>query len=106
MADNKLDNRLYVRNLPYRLHPRELEQFFNAKGQVLSVRIIIDQLTGRSKGFGFIEMSSEEETKRVINELNGVPLGGRSLSIELANPLPEKIKIEDAENTLCVEAYQ
>jgi cold-inducible RNA-binding protein len=84
------NNRLYVRNLPYRLHPRELEQFFNTKGSVISVRIIIDQVTGRSKGFGFIEMSNEEEAQKAIAELNGVPLGGRPIAIELANPLPER----------------
>jgi len=77
---------IYVGNLSYRLNEEELEAAFAQYGTVTKVRIITDRETGRSKGFGFVEMSTKEEADAAIESLNGQDLGGRSLKVNEAKP--------------------
>jgi len=77
---------IYVGNIPYRLSEDELRQLFEEFGTVESVKIITDKFTGRSKGFGFIEMPSEEEAVKAIEELNDKEVGGRNLRVNKAKP--------------------
>lgn len=81
-----MGKKLYAGNLPYTTTEEELQTFFAQAGTVESVRIIIDRDTGRSKGFGFVEMASDEEAKKAIETLNGQDVGGRPIKINEANP--------------------
>jgi len=82
-----MTNKLFVGSLPFRLSEEELANHFAGAGQVLSAKIIMDRATGRSKGFGFVEMSTPEEAQKAISSLNGSDLGGRSISVDEAKPL-------------------
>ncbi len=77
---------IYVGNLPYSTREEDLREVFEAHGNVENVKIIRDRETGRSRGFGFVEMSSEEETNAAISALNGSDLGGRTLKVSLSKP--------------------
>ncbi len=81
---------IYVGNLPYTIGEQELREAFEAYGTVDSVKIIIDRMTNRSKGFGFIEMPDDEEGKAAISELDGKDLGGRALKVNEARPREER----------------
>ena len=76
--------KLYVGGLPYSISDAQLEELFAAHGTVESARVITDRMTGRSRGFGFVEMSSQEEAERAITELNGSELEGRTLTVNEA----------------------
>ncbi len=78
--------KLYVGGLPYSVSDRQLEELFAAHGTVESARVIIDRMTGRSKGFGFVEMSSQAEAQAAIDSVNGTDLEGRSLTVNEARP--------------------
>lgn len=78
--------KLFVGSLAYSVTDQELEDFFAAIGKVNSAKVIIDRETNRSKGFGFVEMESEEEAKSAIAELNGKELNGRAVAIDEAKP--------------------
>lgn len=78
--------RIFVGSLPYSTTDEELEEFFTSAGKVVSARVIVDHDTNRSKGFGFVEMSSEAEAQAAIQQLNGKELGGRSLIVNEAHP--------------------
>jgi cold-inducible RNA-binding protein len=78
--------KLYVGNLSYQVDNAALEKEFAAHGTVESINIITDRATGQSKGFGFIEMSSETEAKAAIAALDGAELGGRIIKVATANP--------------------
>jgi len=82
--------RLYVGGLPYSTGERELEDLFAAAGTVTSVSVVTDKYTGQSKGFGFVEMSTDAEADAAINSLNGTMLGGRSLTVNEAKPREER----------------
>lgn len=82
-------NKLFVGGFPYEITPEALTQFFTSCGKVLSVRLIMDRETGRPKGFGFVEMSSDVEAQAAVAKLNGVELGGRKIFVTAARP-PEK----------------
>ena len=82
-----MENKLYVGNLPYKLSEDELRQAFTQAGTVLSVRIISDANTGRSKGFGFVEMESQEMAQKAIEILNGADFQGRALRVASARPM-------------------
>lgn len=82
-----MNNKLFVGSLPFRLTEQELANHFAQAGQVLSAKIINDKMTGRSKGFGFVEMATEEEAQKALSMLNGSELGGRTLNVDLAKPL-------------------
>lgn len=77
-------NKLFVGNLSFNTSEDTLKEKFAQLGSVLSVNLIQDKMTGRPRGFAFVEMSSEEEAKKVIEELNGKELDGRSLTINEA----------------------
>jgi len=78
--------KIYVGGLPYSVSDGQLEELFSAHGSVESARVITDRMTGRSKGFGFVEMASESEAEAAINSLNGTQLGGRTLTVNEARP--------------------
>ena len=79
-------NKLYVGGLPYSITEDRLEELFTEHGTVESARVITDKFTGRSRGFGFVEMSSQEEAQVAIDKLNGTDLEGRSLTVNEAKP--------------------
>ena len=79
-------SRLYVGGLPYATTEDELEELFAAHGSIESVRIITDRMTGRSKGFGFVEMSTTEEAEAAVENLNNTDLEGRTLVVNEARP--------------------
>jgi RNA recognition motif-containing protein len=85
-----MGKKLYVGNLSYSVDSSELEQLFGAHGQVVSAQIINDRDTGRSKGFGFVEMSSDSEAEAAIAALNGQQHGGRALTVNEARPKEER----------------
>ncbi len=78
------NKKLYVGNLPYQTEETDLEQAFQAYGAVESVKIIKDRETGRSKGFGFVEMGSDEEAQTCIENLDGKDFSGRGLRVNIA----------------------
>ncbi len=80
---------IYVGNLSYDLSDEDLRQAFEAFGQVSSATIVKDKYSGRSKGFGFVEMPSAEEARSAIDQLNGKELKGRTLNVNEARPRPE-----------------
>ena len=75
---------LYIGNLHYNVNEEELKEIFKEYGEVLSVTIITDKYTGRSKGFGFIEMLNDEEANKAIDNLNGTEIHGRKVIINQA----------------------
>lgn len=77
---------IYVGNLPYRMSEDELREMFAQFGAVSKASIIMDKETGRSKGFGFVEMDSQEDGEKAIKELDGSPIAGRNLKINEARP--------------------
>ena len=77
---------IYVGNLPFSTDEQELEQLFSQFGQVDRAQIIMDRETGRSRGFGFVEMPNEPEARQAIETLNGQDLNGRSLTVNEARP--------------------
>ena len=81
-----MGKKLYVGNLPYGISDSDLEQMFAAHGTVQSAQIIMDRDTGRSKGFGFVEMSSDQEAQAAIAALNGQDKDGRALTVNEARP--------------------
>ncbi len=82
-----MGNKLYVGNLPYTVRDGDLEQAFGAFGNVSSAKVMMERDTGRSKGFGFVEMASDAEAQSAINGMNGQMLGGRSLVVNEARPM-------------------
>jgi cold-inducible RNA-binding protein len=85
-----MSSKLYVGNLSYDTTDRELEQMFSAHGKVQSVQLIIDRTTGRSKGFGFVEMESDQDAKAAIAAVNGKEVGGRRLTVNEARPQQDR----------------
>ena len=77
---------IYVGNLSYSATSDELEQAFSSFGQVTSAQVIMDRDTGRSRGFGFVEMASDESAQAAIAGLNGTDLGGRAITVNEARP--------------------
>ena len=81
---------LYVGNLSYTLTDEELKEAFQAFGEVTSATIVNDRETGRSKGFGFVEMADDRAGKKAIAELDGTELGGRMLKVSEARPREDR----------------
>jgi RNA recognition motif-containing protein len=81
-----MGSKIYVGGLPYSTTEQQLSDLFAAHGAVASARIITDKFTGQSRGFGFVEMASEDEAKTAINALNGTQFGGRTLTVNEARP--------------------
>ena len=82
-----MGNKLYVGNLPYSVRDEDLQQSFGQFGAVSSAKVMMERDTGRSKGFGFVEMGSDAEAQAAINGMNGQPLGGRSVVVNEARPM-------------------
>ncbi len=85
-----MNKKLYVGGLPYSVTEDKLQEIFSAHGTVESARVITDRFTGRSRGFGFVEMSNEEEAQTAIDSLNGSDLDGRSLTVNEARPQEDR----------------
>ena len=85
-----MGSKLYVGNLSYNVDNAQLEQLFSAHGQVQSAEVISDRDTGRSKGFGFVQMGSDDEAQAAISALNGQEHDGRALTVNEAKPREER----------------
>jgi RNA recognition motif-containing protein len=85
-----MEAKLYVGNLPYTTVDADLESLFSQAGTVKSAQVIKDRISGRSKGFGFVEMSSPDEAQSAINKFNGQDFNGRALTVNLARPREER----------------
>ncbi|WP_374315443.1 RNA recognition motif domain-containing protein [Aquabacterium sp.] len=85
-----MGNKLYVGNLAYTLRDQDLQDAFSQFGAVNSAKVMMDRETGRSKGFGFVEMASDAEAQSAINGLNGQPLAGRAIVVNEARPREER----------------
>ena len=81
---------LFVGNLPYSMDSDKLGQLFAQAGQVVSAKVISDKYSGRSRGFGFVEMATPEETKKAIELLNGKDVDGRALVVNEARPREDR----------------
>ena len=82
-----MGNKLYVGGLPYSATEGQLQEIFSAHGTVESANVIADKFTGRSRGFGFVEMGSNSEAQKAIESLNGTQLDGRTLTVNEAKPM-------------------
>jgi hypothetical protein len=85
-----MGNKLYVGNLPYSVRDNDLEQAFSQFGSVTSAKVMMERDTGRSKGFGFVEMGSDAEAQAAISGMNGQALGGRSVVVNEARPMENR----------------
>ncbi len=80
---------IFVGSLPFSIEEADLRESFEAYGAVDSVKIITDKFTGRIKGFGFVEMSNDDEAHKAIDELNGATVQGRAIVVNKSEPKPE-----------------
>lgn len=80
---------IYVGNLEYKVSDNDLREIFEEFGEVTSAKVITDRETGRSKGFGFVEMADEDDANNAIEELDGAELDGRTIKVNKARPKPE-----------------
>ena len=85
-----MSNKLYVGNLSFRVTSEDLEEYFAAAGAVDSANVVIDRETGRSRGFGFVEMSTEDEANSAIAQFNGQEYDGRNLVVNEARPREDR----------------
>ena len=85
-----MGNKLYVGNLPYTVRDEDLQKAFGEFGQVSSAKVMMERDTGRSKGFGFVEMGSDSDAQSAIEGMNGQSLGGRSLVVNEARPMESR----------------
>ncbi len=81
-----MGSKLYVGSLPYSTTEQQLSELFGQHGSVQSAKVITDRFTGQSRGFGFVEMATDEEAQKAIAALNGAELGGRTLVVNEARP--------------------
>ncbi len=79
-----MSKKLYVGNLPFSLEDADLSRLFAQAGTVESARVVLDPATGRKRGFGFVEMSSEDEAQAAVNMFNGTDVDGRSIVVDIA----------------------
>ena len=89
-----MGNKLYVGNLSYGVSNADLEQAFSAHGAVRSAMVVMDRETGRSKGFGFVEMGTDQEAQTAISALHGKEMAGRTLTVNEARPKEEGARRE------------
>ena len=85
-----MGKKLYVGNLPYSFRDSDMEQAFSQFGQVVSAKVMMERDTGRSKGFGFVEMSSDAEASAAVTGMNGQQHGGRALVVNEARPMEQR----------------
>jgi len=81
---------IYIANLSYGINSADLKEFFQEHGEVSSANVITDKMTGKSRGFGFVEMPNEAEALKAIKELNGVEYDGKVVTVNTAKPRTEK----------------
>jgi len=89
-----MSKKLFVGNLPFSVANQELSDLFSKAGTVVSATVIVDKYNNRSKGFGFVEMSTEEEAQKAIDILNGQDIEGRNITVSEARPLEDRPKRE------------
>jgi len=82
-----MGKKLYVGSLPYSTTDDQLKQHFQSAGNVVSAQVIVDKFSGRSKGFGFVEMETDEEAAKAVEMFNGSDLGGRNIVVNEARPM-------------------
>ncbi|HNS71659.1 MAG TPA: RNA-binding protein [bacterium] len=82
--------KLYVGNLPYSVNDQSLGNLFSKYGNVLSSTVIIDKMSGRSKGFGFVELEDDSQAQAAIKELNNSDMDGRKINVSVARPMEER----------------
>lgn len=80
------NKKLFVGSLPWSVDDNKLKEIFSQAGTVVSAQVVTDKETGRSKGFGFVEMSTEEEAQNAVNNLNGSEVEGRKIFVSIARP--------------------
>lgn len=85
-----MSNNLYIGGINYNTSEEALKEAFSQAGTVVSVKIVLDKMTGRSKGFGFVEMGSADEAQAAIDMWNGKELDGRTLKVNEARPMEER----------------
>jgi RNA recognition motif-containing protein len=85
-----MNTKLYVGGLSYSVTDEQLKQLFASHGTVQSAKVVTDKYTDRSRGFGFVEMSTQEEAEKAISALNGTQLDGRSLTVNIAKPREDR----------------
>jgi RNA recognition motif-containing protein len=81
-----MSSKIYVGNLPYSIDDHSLRHNFSEHGNVVSAKVMMDRDSGRSKGFGFVEMSSPQEAEAAISALNGMSVGGRAIVVNISRP--------------------
>ncbi|MGE5041927.1 MAG: RNA recognition motif domain-containing protein [Candidatus Levyibacteriota bacterium] len=81
-----MTNKLFIGSLDYSTTDAQLEEHFSKIGKVLSAKVIVDRMTGQGKGFGFVEMETEDLAKLALNQLNGTQIAGRSIAVKEAKP--------------------
>lgn len=86
--------KLFVGGLPFTVTDGELKDFFSQAGAVASAQVITDKFSGRSKGFGFVEMESDEDAQKAIDTLNGGSMGGRKITVSEARPREDRPRRE------------
>jgi RNA recognition motif-containing protein len=89
-----MSKKLFVGNLPFSVADADLSDLFSKAGTVVSATVIVDKYNNRSKGFGFVEMSTEEEAQKAIDTLNGKDVEGRNITVSEARPLEDRPKRE------------
>jgi hypothetical protein len=87
LEESSMGNKLYVGNLPYSFRDEDMQQAFSQFGNVSSAKVMMERDTGRSKGFGFVEMGSDAEAQAAIKGMNGQNMGGRDLVVNEARPM-------------------
>lgn len=95
LSNYTMAKKLYVGGLPYRTTEDELKEAFSVAGNVETAIIIIDRMSGRSKGFGFVEMATEEEAQAAIEKMNGTEFGGRTITVSEAREKKEGFKKDE-----------
>lgn len=85
-----MSKKLYVGNLPFTTTDQELNEIFTQSGKVISAKVIIDRDTGRSKGFGFVEMATDDQALNAVSQFNGAQLNGRPLTVNEARPMASR----------------
>jgi cold-inducible RNA-binding protein len=90
-----MSKKLYVGNLPYQTTDQDLSELFGSHGSVESATVITDKFSGRSKGFGFVEFSNDDDGQKAIDALNGSDVGGRNIVVNEARPMTERPQRDD-----------
>ena len=85
-----MSTKIFVGNLPWSYSSDDLAQLFDAHGEIISAKVITDRISGRSRGFGFVEMANDEEAKGAVGAVNGTEVEGRTLTVDVARERPPR----------------